>query len=88
MGDGTKRKKLVYVNMVYYQLRGLYTFLVSGDGNISIPSIRKKNMCNFSSQFYVQIKCGKEIYMHLCIHTKPNYDFYVVEENKYVKYFI
>ena len=53
-----KKVNLGYIYMVLYYLRGLYTFLVCGGGDISISRKPKKHTCNIFSSVLRSHKCG------------------------------
>ena len=63
MGDEKEREEVVFVYMVFYQLRGLYTFLVCGAGDFFSVSLKRKN--TRASSFYHFIL--DVVIMHLCL---------------------
>ena len=55
IGGEKEKEILVFVYMAYYQLRGIYMFLVCGGGDFSVSLKRKKHTCKNFSHFYVQV---------------------------------
>ena len=56
IGGEKEREKLVFVYMAYYQLRGIYTFLVCGGGDFFQYRLNVKNTrATFFPYLYVHI---------------------------------
>ena len=87
IGDETKREKLMYVYMVYYLFRRLYPILVCGGGYFFHYRLNVKMHVQHFLFISIFTEMWNDIYTLSCINALSNCGFYVVDKNRFVKYF-